>query len=173
MIGKPASANSRRSSAYRIRKRKPMAAELHFDGFYHTGPAPWEDWHAGVRMHAIRFHYLRFYPNGDWLLCYRDHEFDFWEFTETIAQEVVERAKRDSAPRMADADPLCIAGSYKVDDGNITTLFAPDWTGGMTWEMCYRIRQDHLISGAPGDQQTVWSFQESSTGKKPTRDTFS
>jgi hypothetical protein len=85
-----------------------MPAQLHFDGFYYSGPVPWEDWHAGIRMHGTRFHYIRYYANGNWLGCYRDHDFDFWRFTESVTHELFADAKRDRAPRIADAD-LCVA----------------------------------------------------------------
>lgn len=71
-----------------------MSSLLHFHGFYATGPSEWEEWHAGVRMHGIRYHYTRYYRNGDWIHCYRDHEFDFWAFTETVTPELMARAKQ-------------------------------------------------------------------------------
>src|SRR5687768_12964272 len=117
-------------------------AQVHFDGFYFSGPVRWEDWHAGVRMHGIHFHYMRYYANRDWLGCYRDHEFDFWRFTETITPELFADAKRDCAPRIGDADPLCTAGSYTIVGDVLTKVFAPDWTGGKTWVSKYQILDD-------------------------------
>ena len=126
-----------------------MPALLHFDGFYYSGPVRWEDWHAGVRMHGIRFHYKRYYANGDWLGCYRDHDFDFWKFTESITRELFADAKRDDAPRIADADPLCTAGSFTIDGNFLTEVLAPDWTGGMTWEFKHQILDDRLLLTRP------------------------
>src|SRR4051812_44487680 len=126
-----------------------MPVQLHFDGFYYSGPVPWEDWHAGVRMHGTRFHYTRYYSNGDWLGCYRDHDFDFWKFTESVTRELFADAKRDRAPRIADADPLCTAGSFTIDGDILTKVLAPDWTGGMTWESKYQILDDRLLLTNP------------------------
>lgn len=121
-----------------------MSHQLHFDGYYHHGPVAWEDWHAGVRMHGVQYHYTRYYPDGSWLGCYRDQEFDFWEFTESVTPELFADAKRGRAPRIADAEPLCTAGPYAVDgDILIKVLEAPD--GDMRWELKYRILDDRLV----------------------------
>jgi hypothetical protein len=124
-----------------------MAAQLHFDGYYCFGPVAWQDWHAGVRMHGVQFHYTRYYADGSWLGCFRDHEFDFWEFAESVTPELFAKAKRGSAPRTADADPLCTAGFYDVDGDILTKVLEPsDWAGGMSWEFKYRILDDRLVS---------------------------
>ena len=118
---------------------------LHFDGYYFTGPVAWEDWHAGVRMHGVYFHYTRYYPNGEYLSCYRDFDFVvFWEFSESVTPELFANAKRDHVPRIGDADPLCSAGDYSVADGILTETFAPDWTGGQSWQSQFRILDDRL-----------------------------
>lgn len=140
-------------------RMKSMSAPLHFDGFYYSGPATSEDWHAGVRMHRIRFHYTRYYANGDWLRCYRDNEFDFWDFTESVTPELFADAKKDLAPRIADADPLCTAGSYAIDGDVVTEVFAPAWTGGQTWVSRYKILDDRLLPLASDEPDGVLLFQ--------------
>ena len=120
-------------------------ASIHFDGYYFSGPIEWEDWHAGVRMHGINYHYTRYYPDGQWLHCYRDHDFAFWEFTQSVTPELFADAKRDAAPRIGDADPLCTAGEYSIAGDILTRVLAPDWTVGQTWETQYRILDDRLV----------------------------
>jgi hypothetical protein len=136
-----------------------MSAQVHFDGFYYTGPVPWEDWHAGVRMHGVHYHYMRYYPNGDWLHCYRSKEFDFWPFTASITPQLFADAKLDRAPRIADADPLCTAGTYFIDGDLLTEVFAPDWTGGLTWEFKRQIIEDRLVGPNPNHAGRAWLFQ--------------
>lgn len=136
------------AKALLVVSNQPVSA-LRFDGYYATGPVEWEDWHAGVRMHGIRFHFRRFYPNGEWLHCYRDEDFAFWEFTEAITPDLLADAKLDRAPRIEDADPLCDAGHYTVQNDVVTCVLAPDWTGGETWEFRYRIAGDRLVPAEP------------------------
>jgi hypothetical protein len=119
--------------------------QLHFDGYYSSGPEPWENWHAGIRMHGIHFYYTRYYSTGEWLGCYRDRAFEFWPFTESITPQLFADAKRDCAPRISDADPLCTAGTYTIVGDILTKVLAPDWTGGMTWESTYQILDDRLL----------------------------
>jgi hypothetical protein len=135
-----------------------MSSQLHLDGFYQTGPVPWQDWHAGVRMHGVHFHYARYYPNGEWLRCYRDDEFEFWAFTESVTPDLLADGKRDRAPRIADADPLFTAGMYSIDGGILTEKFAPDWTSGTTWEWRYRILDDRLVGEGPETAPVAWLF---------------
>lgn len=136
-----------------------MTAQLHFDGFYYDGPAEWEDWHAGVRMHGTRFHFTRYYATGDYLYCYRDHEFDFWEFTQSVTPELFADAKRDRAPRIGDGDPLCTAGTYSIEGDILTRALAPDWTGDMSWESQCQILEDRLILLTPNGAGSVSHFQ--------------
>ncbi|MBI1248262.1 hypothetical protein GC197_10550 [bacterium] len=141
------------------KRAQSMDINLLFDGYYYTGPREWEDWHAGVRMHGIRFSYIRYYPDGTWLSCYRDHEFAFWEFSESLSRELFADAMRDRAPRIADADPLCTAGKYSIDHDILTETLAPDWTGGQTWNSRYRILVDRLVSVDDDASAVAWLFQ--------------
>ncbi|MCA9176530.1 MAG: hypothetical protein KDB14_18710 [Planctomycetales bacterium] len=134
-------------------------AQLHFDGYYEMGPVAWEDWHAGVRMHGVRFHYTRYYPDGVWLSCYRDREFPFWEFTESVTPELLAAAKVDRAPRIGEGDPLCTAGAYVIEDDWLNKVFEPAWTGGMTWESKYRIVDDRLLVPNPDGPDGAWLFR--------------
>jgi hypothetical protein len=118
---------------------------LRTDGYYCTGPAPWEEWHAGVRMHGIRYHFIRFYANGDWLGCCRDHGFDFWHFTEQVTEELFAAAKRDCAPRIGDEDPLCTAGVYTIEDGHVLRKLVASWAGRFEWTFYYRLTRDGLV----------------------------
>ena len=136
-----------------------LPSQLHFDGFYQTGPAPWEDWHAGVRMHGIRYHYRRYYPSGDWVSCYRNNEFDFWAFTESMTLQLLVDAKRDRAPRIADADPLCTAGSYSIDGDLLTEVLAPASAAGLTWDFKRQILDDRLVDTNDNVSGRVWLFQ--------------
>ena len=140
-----------------------MPTQLHFDGFYYSGRVPWEDWHAGVRMHGTCYHYTRYYANGNWLSCYRNQGFDFWGFTESITPELFADAKLDRAPRIEDSDPLCTAGSYKIVGDILTVVLAPDWTGGMTWESTYQILDDRLLVRNQGDSVSAMLFRPQPT----------
>ena len=96
-------------------------------------------------MHGTHYHFIRFYPNGDWLACYRDHDFDFWQFTEQVTEELFAAAKQDRAPRIGDADPLCTAGAYTVEDGHVFQKLVAYWAGGFEWTSCYRLTRDGLV----------------------------
>lgn len=135
-----------------------MPAQLHFDGFYATGPIPWEDWHAGVRMHGTHFHYSRYYPSGEWLRCCRDNSFDFWSFSESVTSRLLADAKRDRAPRIGDADPLCTAGSYTIVGDILSVDFSPESAGGMAWQWQYLILDDRLVGKSSNVSKGVWLF---------------
>ena len=122
-----------------------MTAKLRFDGFYYSGPIAWEEWHAGVRMHGVRHHYYRYYPNGDWIHCYRDMAFDFWDFTESVTAELLTLAKSDRAPRVGDQDPLCTAGEYTIDKGILHEIFSPTWVPGKTFKMKVEVLEDGIL----------------------------
>jgi hypothetical protein len=129
-------------------KEDAMAATICADGFYQTGPKEWEEWHAGIRMYGIHFYYIRFYANGDWLRCYRDHAFDFWGFTETVMPELFALAKRDMAPKIGDYDPLCTAGTYTITDDIVTLRFMPRGIPGRLLETHFEIEEDRLVRSA-------------------------
>lgn len=133
-----------------------MTSELLFDGFYYSGPVEWEEWHAGVRMHGVRFHYCRYYQNGDWLHSYRDQAFDFWAFTESVTPELLALAKRGQAPQVGDADPLCTAGTYTIDNNTVLTVFSPDWAGKRMWESRREIQERRL--GAVDSKKASYAF---------------
>lgn len=126
---------------------------LSFDGFYATNPHQWEEWHAGVRMHGVRFHYVRYYPCGDWISCYRDHPFDFWAFTEAATPELWALAKRGIAPLIGDGDPSCQAGRFRIEGHTVIHLSKPDMLGGSVHEWRQTIEAQQLVgadgSGAP------------------------
>ena len=65
---------------------------------------------------------------------------------ETVNPDLFADARRGRAPHTGDYDPLCIAGTYAIKGGVLTMTFAPDWTGGTTWEWTYRILEDRLVS---------------------------
>jgi hypothetical protein len=99
-------------------------SHLRTDGFYHSGPVNWEDWHAGVHIQEIHYHYLRFYPNGNWICCHRYvHDFAFWEFTETLLPDAIEKGKRDGTGLIDNGLELFTAGSYVVQGDSLTTRF--------------------------------------------------
>ena len=119
-------------------------ASILLDGYYATGPTESEDWYGGVRVVETVFHYLRFYDDGRYLHCYRDHDFAFWDFAESITADLFADAMRDRAPRIGDSDPMCLAGTFSVADQIVTRVLAPDWTGGETWRWQYQIHDDRL-----------------------------
>lgn len=118
---------------------------LRFDGLYFSGPREWEDWHAGVLMHGIHCHYFRYYPNRDWVHCYRDAEFDFWQFTKSVTPELFALAKNGRAPRIGDGDELLKAGTYTLENCILVETFAPDWTGKTKWETHREVRDGELL----------------------------
>src|SRR5262245_12320064 len=107
---------------------------LRTDGFYYSGPVEWEDWHAGVHMRETHYHFWRFYPNGNWVHCYRcEPEFKFWEFSETLTLRDIQHAQRNGTPQIEDGLPLFGAGTFAVASENLTTRFEwriPLSTGG-------------------------------------------
>ena len=62
------------------------------DGLYVSPPTPWEDWHAGVRMHGHSLHFWRFYPDLTFVKCAREHDFDFWALTESLTVDLRDAA---------------------------------------------------------------------------------
>lgn len=133
-----------------------MKPELQFDGFYTPGPTEWEEWHAGVRMHEIHFHYARYYANGDWISCYRHHEFDFWQFTENMTPDMFTRAKQDRAPRNSDGDPLCIAGEFKQIGETVFQTVTPSLLGGQTRTSRRTVLIDGLVD--TDNNSLLWRF---------------
>ncbi|MFZ6760668.1 hypothetical protein ACO0K9_25965 [Undibacterium sp. Ji50W] len=129
-----------------------------YDGFYASGPRDWEEWHAGVRMYGVRFHYVRYYANGDWISCYRDQAFDFWAFTETATDDLLELAKRGRAPHVGDCDPSCSAGRFTVDKDTLTEFFAPDILGGRIRSWNRTIAERKLISFNDGKIKFILLF---------------
>jgi hypothetical protein len=94
------------------------------DGFYASGPVEWEDWHAGVHMRETHYHFWRFYLSGNWVCCHRyDPAFAFWQFTEALAHEDVEKAKRYGTPLVEGGLQLFVAGTYTVDGDSLTMFF--------------------------------------------------
>jgi hypothetical protein len=135
---------------------------LRTDGFYHSGPVEWEDWHAGVHMRETHYHFWRFYPNAVWVHCYRSEpDFGFWEFTETLTLEDIQRAQRDGAPHIEDGLPLLSAGAYTATADNLTTYFEgriPLSTGGervFKSESHWTIRDDMLLCHDPEDNSEL------------------
>lgn len=124
-----------------------MTFALRFNGFYATGPLEWEEWHAGVRMHEVRYHYLRYYRNGDWIHCYRDQPFEFWAFTETVTPKLLTLAKQGRAPKIGDDDPLCKAGQYTLDGDTLQEFFIPLYAGGQVFKISRIIQEHGLIFG--------------------------
>jgi len=123
-----------------------VADTVLYDGFYASGPIEWEEWHAGVRMYGVRFHYMRYYSDGDWISCYRDHPFDFWAFTESVSSELLALAKRGRAPQVGDCDPSCFAGRFTVDKDTLIEFFSPDMLGGRIQSSARKISEQRLVS---------------------------
>jgi hypothetical protein len=122
-----------------------MTAKLLFDGHYYSGPQKWTEWHAGVQMGGVSFYYWRFYESGDWISCYRSKDIPFWQFSQSVSQELFELARRGCSPRIEDADPLCTAGSYTIKGDLLTTSFIPEIGDGHVWQTTYRIHLDRLV----------------------------
>ncbi|MDP1977202.1 hypothetical protein [Undibacterium sp.] len=135
-----------------------MTAKLLFDGFYASGPREWEEWHAGVRMHGVRFHYIRYYAIGNWISCYRDHAFDFWTFTENVTDNLWDLAKHGRAPEVGDCDPSCFAGTFTIDKDVLIESFSPDMFGGRTQSWKRTIAETELISINQGDVPFMLQF---------------
>lgn len=135
-----------------------MTAKLLFDGFYASGPREWEEWHAGVRMHGVRFRYMRYYVNGDWMSCYRDHPFDFWVFTEAVTDDLFALAKRGRAPLVGDCDPSCSAGTFTVEKDTLIETIFPDMLGGHIQNWNRKIVETELISIDQGEVTLILQF---------------
>ena len=133
-------------------------ARLRFDGHYASGPVTWEEWHAGVRMQGTRYHYTRYYQNGDWVGCYRDHDFDFWAFTESMTPELLADAKQDRAPRIGDYDPLCTAGVYHISGDTVSRTLTPHGFGGMAFTFKCRISGDRVLVPIEDGSEQAWPF---------------
>lgn len=142
----------------RLRKTPTASALVLVDGFYASGSQEWEEWHAGVRMHGIRFHYVRYYSNGDWISCYRDSPFDFWAFTESVTDDLLALAKRGCAPQIGDGDPSCSAGTFKVDKYTLIESFSPDILGGRTLHSNRKIADRKLTSVNRGEKTFILHF---------------
>jgi hypothetical protein len=94
------------------------------DGFYRSGPVNWKDWHAGVHMQEIHYHFWRFYLNGNWVCCHRyAPDFAFWAFTESLLPNAIEKGRRDGTPLIEGGLQLFIAGTYLVEGHFLTTRF--------------------------------------------------
>ena len=143
---------------FKFRKTPIVCALVLFDGFYASGAREWEEWHAGVRMHGVRFHYMRYYANGDWISCYRDHPFDFWAFTETVTDDLWGLAKRGLAPHVGDCDPSCSAGTFMVDKDNLIESFSPDVLDGRTRSWNRTIAERKLTSFNDGKKAFILEF---------------
>ncbi len=135
-----------------------MTDRLLFDGFYASERTEREEWHAGVCMRFVEWHYYRYFPNGDWISCYRPHPFDFWAFTEAVTPELLALAKRGNAPLIGDDDPLLWAGTYTIDDDILTENFTPDLIGGGSILTKRAIRERKVFFGEPADATTHLAF---------------
>ena len=129
---------------------------LRFDGHYATGPEPGDDWHAGVRMHGTHFHYVRFFGDATWLGCYRNEAFFFWEFTESISEDLYVDALNGKARQDSNGDPILQGGQWTQTNDRVTKILEPHWSGGQKWEFGFQIHPDRLI--ADTDEKTPWIF---------------
>jgi hypothetical protein len=93
------------------------------DGYYY-GAVEWEDWHAGVHMRELHYHFWRFYPNGNWVCCHRyEPNFAFWPFTDDLSVDDIEKATRDGTHLIEGGLQLFVAGTYIVEGDIVTTCF--------------------------------------------------
>ena len=75
-------------------------------------------------MREIHYHFWRFYPDGNWVCCHRyDPSFAFWRFTEALASEDIEKAKRTGTPLIEGGLQLFVAGTYAATGDSLTTFF--------------------------------------------------
>lgn len=129
-----------------------------YDGFYASGPRKWEEWHAGVRMHGVRFYYMRYYANGDWVYSYRDQPFDFWAFTEAMTPDLLALAKRGSAPMIGDYDPSCSAGTFTIHRDTLFESSSFEILRGQTRIYRRTIKGEKLVSVDSKDKPLVLKF---------------
>lgn len=118
---------------------------IHFDGFYGSKPAQWEDWDAGVRMHGEHVHYPPFFPNQTWVSAYRDIPFDFWSHSNALDKTELDSIRRGRGPTDADANPLWIAGTFEVNGDELVQSMSPDIGGGYVWVTRFAILQDRIV----------------------------
>lgn len=132
------------------------------DGFYYSGPIQWEEWHAGVRMREVQYHFWRFYPDGNWVCCHRcTSEFDFWRFTETLGKDTIERAKVEGTRQIEDGLELFRVGTYSIESGILMTAF--EWrvplhpSGHQVFhtQMRWRILGDSLVPLQESDRDPL------------------
>lgn len=136
---------------------------IHFDGFYFSRSIPWEDWHAGVRLHGERIHYRRYYPNRIWLGAYRDNTFDFWSDSEKLDTNSVDAIRRGRGPCDEEANPLWIAGTYEIADEELIQSLAPESGGGYEWVTKYMIMDDRVVGPLEGKNPMTLLFKPAPT----------
>lgn len=132
---------------------------VHFDGYYCSRPVPWEDWHAGVRMHGERLHYRRFFPDGIWLGACREFPFAFWEGSEQLDTLAMESIKRGHGPRDSDANPLWVAGTYQEASGELVQSLCPDAGGGHVWVSRFIVLDDRIVGPNTAPNPLVLLFR--------------
>lgn len=132
-------------------EEKSLPEQLHTHGYYVSAAVKSEDWHAGVLMHFIDWHYVRYYPDGEWISCYRSQPFDFWQFTESLTPELLALAKRGKLRNTGDQNPLCWAGIYTINHGELIETFTPEFMAGKSRVTERFIRTYSVSFGDPSD----------------------
>ena len=122
-----------------------MPAKLLLDGYYYSRLVPWEDWHAGVRMHGSRVHYRRYFPDFNWLGCYHDNPIEFWIQSQTLTREDLESVKNGHGRTNRDGHPMWIAGTYELDGDRLLERYAPEIGGGYVWKREFLIVDDRIV----------------------------